>query len=250
MATRREALKTAALAVSGAVLASSANAAQAKSNTAKKLKILVAGAHPDDPETGMGGTILKYTQLGHEVVVLYFTRGEAGIEGISHDEAAKIRTAEIIEAEKILGTRSIFFGQIDGSTEIAAAWYNKMQEVFANEKPDILFTHWPIDTHRDHRICGNLVYDAWLYSGLNLPLYYYEVCTGVQSQNFQPTHFVDISAVVEQKWAACFVHKSLKIGEVYPEEHAKMELFRGIESHAKYAEAFVHHWVSPHGFLP
>ncbi len=43
-----------------------------------KIKVVVAGAHPDDPESGCGGTIALYSDLGHEVVVLYLTRGEAG----------------------------------------------------------------------------------------------------------------------------------------------------------------------------
>ncbi|HEX6908343.1 MAG TPA: PIG-L family deacetylase, partial [Terriglobales bacterium] len=46
-----------------------------------RLKIVVAGAHPDDPESGCGGTIALYTDLGHEVTILYLTRGEAGIKG-------------------------------------------------------------------------------------------------------------------------------------------------------------------------
>jgi hypothetical protein len=33
-------------------------------------------------------------------------------------------------------------------------------------------------------------------------------------------------------------------------DHAKMELFRGIERNTSYAEAFVHQWLSPDGFLP
>ncbi len=40
----------------------------------RKLKTIVAGAHPDDPETGCGGTIARFSDLGHEVVVLYLTR--------------------------------------------------------------------------------------------------------------------------------------------------------------------------------
>ena len=45
---------------------------------ARKLKIVVAGAHPDDPELGAGGTIARYADLGHEVVCLYLTRGQVG----------------------------------------------------------------------------------------------------------------------------------------------------------------------------
>ena len=48
-------------------------------------KILVIGAHPDDPETAAGGTICLLTDAGHEVVCVYLTKGEAGIAGKSHD---------------------------------------------------------------------------------------------------------------------------------------------------------------------
>ena len=39
--------------------------APGKSTAAEKLKVVVAGAHPDDPETGCGGTIIRYTDAGH-----------------------------------------------------------------------------------------------------------------------------------------------------------------------------------------
>ena len=250
MVSRRSILKMATATTGGLLFAGSLQANENMSAGNKKLKVLVVGAHPDDPETGAGGTIRKYTEANHEVVVLYFTRGEAGIPGISHEEAAKIRTSEANKACTIMKSRSIFFGQIDGSTVITPEWYDKMNQVLTDEKPDMIFTHWPIDTHRDHRICSNLVYDAWLHSGRKAALYYFEVCTGAQTQNFQPTHFVDISPVIQKKWDSCFTHESQKIRENYPADHAKMELFRGIECNAAYAEAFIHHWLSPDGFLP
>jgi hypothetical protein len=50
---------------------------------AQKLKILVAGGHPGDPEYGCGGTIARYSEAGNEVVLLYLNRGEGGIQGKS-----------------------------------------------------------------------------------------------------------------------------------------------------------------------
>ncbi|HEV2483966.1 MAG TPA: PIG-L family deacetylase [Terracidiphilus sp.] len=50
--------------------------------------------NPDDPQSGCGGTIARYTDEGHEVVILYLTRGESGIERTSMQDAAAIRTAE------------------------------------------------------------------------------------------------------------------------------------------------------------
>jgi len=217
----------------------------------KKLKVLVAGAHPDDPETGCGGTMLRYALAGHEVIAYYLTRGEAGIPGKTHTEAARIRTAELEKACRILHARPLFGGQIDGDTEVNKSRYEEVRQMMEREKPDVIFTHWPVDTHRDHRACSLLIYDAWLSMGRQAALYYFEVDTGGQTQHFQPTDYCDITPVVEKKHEACFVHKSQKIKEeTYPEFHAKMEIFRGLQHGCDYAEAFIHHEQSPYSRLP
>ncbi len=85
---------------------------------ATRLTVVCVGAHPDDPESGCGGTLARYAALGHAVTVVYVTRGERGISGKSLDEAAKIRSAECATACKIIGAKPVFFGQIDGATEV------------------------------------------------------------------------------------------------------------------------------------
>src|SRR4026209_2746715 len=84
----------------------------------KKLSVVCVGAHPDDPESGCGGVLARYASSGHAVTVVYLTRGERGIPGKSLDEAARIRTAECKAACKIIGAEAVFFGQIDGATEV------------------------------------------------------------------------------------------------------------------------------------
>src|SRR2546427_7885060 len=59
-----------------------------------KLTIVVAGGHPDDPESACGGGMARYAGLGHKVILLYLKRGGAGIPGKSHDEAAALRPRE------------------------------------------------------------------------------------------------------------------------------------------------------------
>jgi len=81
------------------------------------------------------------------------------------------------------------------------------------EQPDLVLTHWPVDTHRDHRICSHLVYDAWLRMGRAFALYYFEVMSGVQTQNFAPTDFVDVGSLLARKHEACAVHASQHIAE-------------------------------------
>lgn len=69
-------------------------------------KVLVIGAHPDDPETCCGGTIITMKNAGYDVVVVYMTRGQSGISGKS-------------KVEK----------------------YDEMLELIIQENPDIVFTH-------------------------------------------------------------------------------------------------------------
>src|SRR5213596_4398540 len=106
----------------------------------KKMKIVCVGGHPDDPESGCGGTLARYAALGHAVTVVYLTRGERGISGKSLDEAARIRSAECATACKIMGVKAVFFGQIDGATEVTRAHVDAMRRLLAAEHPDVVFT--------------------------------------------------------------------------------------------------------------
>ena len=207
----------------------------------KKIKIVVTGAHPDDPESGCGGFIALMSAAGHEVVVGYLTKGEAGISGVSHDIAAAIRVEEAKKACEILRARPVFLGQIDGSTKIDDHAYEVMHGFLIKEKPDMVLTHWPVDTHRDHRICNLLTYDAWLKIEEKPKLLYYEVVTGYQTSNFNPTNFIDISEVVDIKHESCFVHESQKLKERYENDHGTMEKFRGMQFGCARAEAFIAH---------
>ena len=207
----------------------------------RRRKILVIGAHPDDPETGCGGTMCLLTDAGHEVVCVYLTRGEAGIAGKTHEEAAAIRIVESENACKITGARHIFMNQVDGNTEVNLERYKEMRELIDRENPDVVLTHWPIDSHRDHVVCGSLVLDAWRRLDRRFKLYYFEVMTGDQTQMFHPTHWVNIEAVLERKHEACYCHVSQGMRELYDGWHTPMEKFRGIESRCLAAEAFALH---------
>lgn len=231
-------LLAASLAVTGPLHA----APRTLGTNAKKLNVVVVGAHPDDPESGCGGTIALYSEAGHNVTVIYLTRGEAGIPGIPAHEAAAIRTAEAEKACAILNARPVFAGQIDGNTELNNVRYAEFRKILDAENPDIVFTQWPVDSHRDHRAASLLTYDAWLNGGRKWDLYYYEVLQGEQTQVFQPTDFVDISAAAAKKKAACFAHESQRPATDFWPQHERMARFRGIESGVSQAEAFVRHW--------
>src|SRR2546425_1501362 len=195
------------LIAAGALPVGAAEATSEKSNT-QKLRIVCVGGHPDDPESGCAGTLVRYAELGHSVTIIYLTRGERGIRDKSLDEAAKIRSAECEAACKIMGARPLFFGQIDGATEFNKAHVDAMTTLLSAENPDAVFTHWPIDTHMDHQVASLLAIRAWMALSPKPQLYFFEVNSGSQSQGFLPNTYVDISAVVEKKKTALLAHVS------------------------------------------
>jgi len=240
--SRRNMLKTAGSSVGMAVLGVPVfftGKEQKKLQSKVKHKVLVIGAHPDDAETGCGGTMTLLSKAGHEVVSVYLTRGEAGVSGKTHEQASQIRTREALKACEIMGARPEFLGQIDGNCEITSNRYTEMYDFIQKEKPDVVLTHWPIDGHRDHRICSVLVFDAWLKLNRKFDLYYFEVESGQQSQHFAPTDFVDIESVLDEKHKACYCHASQHMDHVFKTYHNLMEQFRGLQNHCNYAEAFV-----------
>lgn len=246
--TRRDALSASA-AIVAAGLPLSAARAGSQPDREKRLKVVFTGGHPDDPESGCGGTIALYADAGHDVVNMYLTRGEAGIPGMSHEEAALVRTAEAEEACRILGARPVYLGQLDGATEVNRQRYGEVRKALESEQPDLVFTQWPIDSHRDHRALAVLIYDAWLQMDKSFSLYYYEVLSGTQSQHFWPTHYVDIEASEPRKRQACMAHKSQNPGvEFYP-MHERMQRFRGAEAGVQLAEAFLRHNQATRGLL-
>jgi LmbE family N-acetylglucosaminyl deacetylase len=202
------------------------------------LKIVCIGAHPDDPESGCGGTLARYAALGHQVTVIYVTRGEAGIPGKTPAQAAAIRSAEAQSACRLLGAKPVFAGQIDGATEVNRERAHALAQLLGAEEPDIVLTHWPIDTHADHQAASLLTVRAYVASPRRFALYFFEVNSGSQTLGFLPTIYVDITAVVEKKKAALFSHRSQDGERIWREHHAIMATFRGRELGVVAAEAF------------
>jgi LmbE family N-acetylglucosaminyl deacetylase len=202
------------------------------------LSVVCVGAHPDDPESGCGGTLARYTAAGHRVTIIYLTRGEAGIKGKSADEAAAMRTAEADAACKVLGARPVFAGQIDGATEVNRERARALAKLVTAEQPDVVFTHWPIDTHPDHQAASLLTLRAYLSSPRRFRLYFFEVNSGSQTLGFVPAAYVDITATREKKKAALLAHKSQNGERIYRVHHEVMENFRGRELGVAAAEAF------------
>lgn len=207
-----------------------------------KLKVIVTGGHPGDPEYGCGGTIARYSNLGHNVVLLYLNRGEG-------NDKNQVRVAEANKACEILKARAVFAGQVDGKAVVDQAQYEAFHQLLKAQSPDVVFTHWPIDNHADHRAISLLVYEGWLRMKKNFTLYYYEVSNGEDTVQFTPTHYVDITETESRKRAACFAHASQAPDKFYALQQLVTKM-RGVESGYKQAEGFIRHVQSPDFALP
>lgn len=127
------------------------------------MKVIFSFAHPDDETFSSGGTIAKLVREGHTVQLICATRGEAGEVGdppvCKKSEIAKVRSAELENAAKILGISHIYFlGLIDGTLHKIPV--SKIQEpvleILQKEKPDVVITFNKTggSNHPDHKAIG------------------------------------------------------------------------------------------------
>ena len=211
-----------------------------------KKKIVIVGGHPDDPECGCGGSIPLFVKAGHEVTIMYFTNGDEGIDGKTQAEAKAIRQGESIAACKLLGAKPLFVGQVDGESVLGNPEMAQFEKLLYAEKPDVVFAHWPIDSHKDHQLSSVLTIQAWMETPRPFALYFYEVCTGMQSFLFHPTDYVDITNThaVKMQALACHASQDIVFDGKYTKNmldcgHPAMQEFRGREFGVPLAEAYI-----------
>lgn len=115
--------------------------------------LLVVGAHPDDAEYGMGGTLVRHHRLGRTIGVVDLTRGELGSKG---DPAR--RADEARAAAEVYGARWRH-GLDLGDTRLAAdpANIHGLAAVVRAARPTVVCTHHREDRHPDHRTAHELV---------------------------------------------------------------------------------------------
>lgn len=241
MLTRRSLLLNGCI-LTGAAATGVSNAVEANSVILQpgnhKLKIIVAGGHPGDPEYACGGTIAKLTQQGHEVVLLYLN------DGAWPPTSAATRLTEAKHACEILKARPVYANQQNGNAIVDKAHYESFASILEAEAPDAVFTHWMIDNHRDHRAIAMLCYDAWHSLKKKFALYYFEVSDGEDTLQFSPNRYSDITRFEPVKKAACYAHASQTPDRYYALQD-RVALFRGLECGYERAEAFVYQQQSP-----
>jgi len=199
------------------------------------MKIVIFSAHPDDAETGAGGFCARALKTGHEVLIIHLSKEIRGRK-IDNTPEAEIRVAEGKNAAQILGARVEFLDFSMGKFDVTVEISRVIDNLLRRNRPDIVLTHWPIDSHPDHQVAGILPIRSYVFHK-KFCLGFYEVCTGTQTTDFQPNRYVNISDFVEQKNKSIFAHRS-QSPELTVEMHNKMSIYRGLEMGCEHAEAF------------
>ena len=127
-----------------------------------KTDILCFGAHSDDVEIGMGGTIAKYTDRGHTVVICDLTEAELSSNGTPAN-----RIKEANQAAAILGVKErLNLNMGDRQLYPTPENISKIVSVIRKYKPEVIFIPAVPDRHPDHGHCASLVEEAVFSAGI------------------------------------------------------------------------------------
>ncbi len=118
-------------------------------------RVLVVGPHPDDQEAGMGATIAKLADQGHEVLLLDLTNGEPTPLG-----DPETRAAESKRAAEILGVNRLTLDMPNRWVEHTIEARRAVAGVIREHQSEIVFTPFFEDAHPDHRAGTRIVEDA------------------------------------------------------------------------------------------
>ncbi|MFD8569777.1 PIG-L deacetylase family protein [Streptomyces sp. NPDC059639] len=170
-------------------------------------RALVVGAHPDDAEIGVGGTIHRLVRRGWDATVLTMSHGSGG-----GDPAE--RTAEAQRAAHVLGAVLVMEDFPDGAIDDSSATVRAIERVVRRVQPEIVLVHTDKDTHQDHRA----VHRATLVAARSVPrVGCYQSPSAMVT--FQPNRFVDLrERDLEAKLAAIRAHGSQARTRAYLDE--------------------------------
>jgi LmbE family N-acetylglucosaminyl deacetylase len=196
-------------------------------------KILCLGAHADDIEIGCGGTILRLAEEYPKAQfhwVVFSAEGQRSIE--AHKSAETFLNdieSKIIDVQAFRDSYFPFVG---------TAIKDHFVIVKKQFDPDIIFTHFTKDAHQDHRLIGELTWNAFRnHLILEYEIAKYDADLGI------PNLYVHLNEKFVQKKISniCALFKSQSDKEWFGEESFRSLMrIRGLESvsPSNYSEAF------------
>jgi bacillithiol biosynthesis deacetylase BshB1 len=177
--------------------------------TEKPMDFMAIGAHPDDVEILMGGTLLRLHALGKRGVIVDITDGGAGTRG-----TPAIRAREAVAAAKMLRVTRVQLGETDGKVQntLEAQW--KLMEVIRRFRPRVILTQHFSEEHPDHENTARLVKEASFRAGLGKldcagdPWRPKRIFYGIGGEAQVPSFCVDITPYWEGKLKAIHCYES------------------------------------------
>ena len=175
-----------------------------------KARVIVFGAHPDDPEIGTAGVAALWAAKGHQVKLVSCTNGDIGHWKEAGGQLYRRRKAEVERAAKLMGYTVEQMDNHDGELEPTLENRKKVTRLIRDWKADIVISHRPNDYHPDHRYTGVLVQDAaYMVTVPNFcpevphltknPIFLYSSDRFDKPNPFAADIIVDIDSVMEKK---------------------------------------------------
>lgn len=192
------------------------------------MKIVTIMAHPDDAELWTGGTLLRHAEAGDNVTVVTFADDTSPRHAEAHAGAYRMRAACEVRSCAVLQT--------------PARLASELEALLRSEQPDLVISHWEDDTHPAHRVVSEAVLRASTATRLSnrVPrvLLACDTYGSVgRSGTFEPTLYVNITPVFDEKIAAISAHPSQPV-ERWQEMARVLGRLHGFRSDCTYAEAF------------
>ena len=180
-------------------------------------KILVVASHPDDEVLGCGGTLIKYSNDGYEIKIIFMTNGVSSRSKIQKNEILKRKNAAV-KSSRILGAnKPKFFNFKDNAMDSVSLLkiIKKIEKEVNNFKPSIIFTHYNSDLNIDHEITSRATLTACRPTKNNSvkSLFMFYVPSSTEwshkknKNNFVPNWFEDISKSYKKKKIALNCYK-------------------------------------------
>ncbi|MEM2922359.1 MAG: PIG-L family deacetylase [Candidatus Bathyarchaeia archaeon] len=236
----------------------------------KRGVVLAVGAHPDDVEFLMAGTLAHLFKRGYKIFMATFCTGDMGSMELGSQEIASIRFKEATDSAKMLRADYFCLGESDLHLVFNNPTRFKAVELVRKVDPDIVITHSPVDYMLDHQIAADLMWDACFNAPIpnyttnqanparptnRIPfLFYADAIGGVDrfGERVRVDFYVDISSTISIKERMLARHKSQRewlraqhgIDEYILQMRRWSEL-RGFEIGRKFAEAFRQHRGHP-----
>ena len=194
------------------------------------MNIIVFSPHPDDAEVMMGGTIAKYTQKGHSVLIAVVT--------IPNQKEKRVEESK--KAATILGARISVLDLDPYELVFNRRLVEVFDEVMKDFPPDIIYTCWLHDSHQDHVAVGQATIAAARKNQCSLYMYDQALPSGITPYVFRPQVFVDISDTIETKIEGVLAHDSQvkTLGDQWIAGIRANATYVGFQINVKYAEAF------------